>query len=337
LIANLLVFLLLTIAGETLVRVRHGTLARFGRPRTWYTEYTDTTLAVYHPEFGYILRANAQRANVKTDSEGLRTNGNPGTPPGPPILAVGNSFTFGAEVENSQSWPAHLERLLSRPVLKAGVYGYGLDQIVMRAESLVPKYRPKALVVAIITDDVIRCRYACRYMWKPYFTVESGELRLHKVPFPCPAAPATRSVLRAILSYSSLADSLMSRLAHEWWVNGEGLIEVHRKDVEVSILLMERLQALQRASGIPILFLVENPWGDDLYIRPVTSRARELGLEVLNLSEPLSALVRQTSGTSEPFQLQGTHLSNRGNKWVADQIAKKFCQMGIVRELDGDL
>src|SRR6516162_823840 len=85
LIANLLVFLLLTIAGETLVRVRHGTLARFGRPRTWYTEYTDTTLAVYHPEFGYILRANAQRANVKTDSEGLRTNGNPGTPPGPPI------------------------------------------------------------------------------------------------------------------------------------------------------------------------------------------------------------------------------------------------------------
>ena len=31
-------------------------------------------------------------------------------------------------------WPARLKRLLERPVLNGGVFGYGLDQIVLRAE-----------------------------------------------------------------------------------------------------------------------------------------------------------------------------------------------------------
>jgi hypothetical protein len=337
LIANILAFTLLTIAGEILVRVRRGGLAHFGKVDSrWDFAHRAMMPVVYDPELGYVPRANARSPIAQIDSEGLRTNGNPGAPPGPPILAVGDSFTFGDEVDDSQTWPAYLERLLSRRVLNAGVNGYGLDQIVMRAESLVPKYRPAALVVAIIGDDVKRCRYSRRGTWKPYFTVESGELRLHNVPVPPPAPPVSPSVLREILRYSFVADSLMSRLAHEWWGNGEGPIQVHRDDVEVSILLMERLQALQRRTGVSILFLVEHAGKNELDVRRVTARARELRLEVLDLSDPLFALMRQTPSTSEPLFLGGGHLSSRGNKWIADQIAKKLYQMGIVRELDGD-
>src|SRR2546430_12739713 len=50
------------------------------------------------------------------------------------ILAVGSSFTFGAEVADDQSWPAQLERLTGRPVDNAAVGGHALDQIVLRSE-----------------------------------------------------------------------------------------------------------------------------------------------------------------------------------------------------------
>ena len=59
--------------------------------------------------------------------------------PGAPILAVGDSFTFGDEVNDGQTWPAQLQLLTGRRVLNGGVSGYGFDQIVLRAEQLAAK------------------------------------------------------------------------------------------------------------------------------------------------------------------------------------------------------
>ena len=72
------------------------------------------------------------------DAEGFRRSaampGGGTTPDGSVILAVGDSFTFGDEVKDDETWPAHLQQLLGRRVLNAGVSGYGFDQIVLRAE-----------------------------------------------------------------------------------------------------------------------------------------------------------------------------------------------------------
>lgn len=50
-------------------------------------------------------------------------------------------MTGGTAVGNDETWPADLERLTGRRVLYAGVRGYGLDQIVVRAERMVPELR----------------------------------------------------------------------------------------------------------------------------------------------------------------------------------------------------
>src|SRR5262249_51730889 len=66
---------------------------------------------------------------VSTGDYGTRLNGNP--PPlteRPPIVAVGDSFTFGEDVGDSDSWPAGLERLADRRVINGGANGFGLDQ-----------------------------------------------------------------------------------------------------------------------------------------------------------------------------------------------------------------
>ena len=108
------------------------------------------------------------------DADGLRRTGErrPARPAAAPILAVGNSFTFGEEVNDAETWPAHLAALAGRRVLNAGVSGYGFDQIVLRAEELAPRYKPAAIVVGFIADDIRRTEM--RRLWgaeKPYFDI----------------------------------------------------------------------------------------------------------------------------------------------------------------------
>jgi hypothetical protein len=48
------------------------------------------------------------------------------------VLAVGDSFVFGSEANDNESWPAYLEHELGIPVVNGGTGGYGYDQAVMR-------------------------------------------------------------------------------------------------------------------------------------------------------------------------------------------------------------
>ena len=52
------------------------------------------------------------------------------------LLATGDSFTYGAEAADADTWPARLQGLLHLRVANGGVPGYGLDQIVLRSERL---------------------------------------------------------------------------------------------------------------------------------------------------------------------------------------------------------
>lgn len=94
---------------------------------------------------------------------------------GPLIVAFGDSMTEGYAVGDDETWPAALERLTHRPVLNAGVRGYDLDQMVLRAERLVPELNPSTVVLAFIADDISRTALAVRdFRSKPYF-IPDGE------------------------------------------------------------------------------------------------------------------------------------------------------------------
>ena len=67
----------------------------------------------------------------------------------PTILAVGDSCTYGDEVSDNETWPAYLEAEMGTRVWNAGVFGYGLDQAVLRAEVLLPKLKPDILIVGL--------------------------------------------------------------------------------------------------------------------------------------------------------------------------------------------
>src|SRR5262245_52902562 len=71
---------------------------------------------------------------------GVRVNGDASAAPqdtgSAATLAVGDSFTFGDEVRDSETWPACLEQRWHSPVVNAGVFGYGAAQAVLRAQQM---------------------------------------------------------------------------------------------------------------------------------------------------------------------------------------------------------
>lgn len=208
------------------------------------------------PELGYLPRAGlAVRVRdgyeVHTREHGIRTNGDQvPTHERPITLVVGDSFAFGDEVLDAESWPAALERAIDAPVLNAAMPGFGLDQSVLRAEQLAPVISPDRIVVSFVPHDVRRCAMS---IWsghaKPWFDVDAGRLRAHRIG----GYAVRRQAIARVLSRSALINALFYDPLRR---DGPDTFEHHRGD-EVGCLLLDRLVALGRASNASILLLAQ--------------------------------------------------------------------------------
>src|SRR5262245_8426171 len=90
----------------------------------------------YVPREGFSGIINAPgwiNAKVTIRTDGFRSNGSETIPPLADVLAVGDSFTFGDQVSDNETWPACLERKLGGGVDNGGVFGYGTAQALRRA------------------------------------------------------------------------------------------------------------------------------------------------------------------------------------------------------------
>ncbi|WP_421999394.1 SGNH/GDSL hydrolase family protein [Reyranella sp.] len=287
---------------------------------------------VHDDRLGYVPRPGHAEPGLTIEADGRRRTGDAAG--GPPILAVGDSFTFGAEVEDGQTWPALLQQITGRRVLNGGVSGYGFDQIVLRAEALAAKDRPAAIVAAFIADDIRRTEM--RRLWsadKPYFVLEDGRLALRGVPVPPRADPRTTlSFWQATLGYSYLFDFVLRRLdlLHDWF--GDHVrVQAPGSGEALSCLLAGRLAALQKSAGVPVLVVAEyDPvvWDDPAFAaeqRRMTGGllacAAKDGLATLDTFDALAA-------TGRPRGLYVTwHMSEAGNRLVAGLIAAKLDAM----------
>lgn len=289
---------------------------------------TDKGRSVHDDRLGYRPRPGYAAPGVTIDGDGLRATGPAPASDTPPILAVGDSFTFGEEVADGESWPADLQTITGRRVLNGGVSGYGFDQIVLRAEALAPLYRPGAIVVAFIADDIRRTEM--RRLWsadKPYFDPEGDGLVLRNVPVPPRAPPETTLTFwQRTIGYSYAFDFLMRRLGllHDWFGDH---IRVHPAGTgeQIACRLTARLAGLQKESGAPVLLVAAyDPvvWDDPKFAaeqRRLTAGlldcARRNGLATVDTFETLAA-------TPRPRDLYVLwHMNAAGNALMAKLIA----------------
>jgi hypothetical protein len=280
----------------------------------------------YVPRPGFASAANRWGVMVSIDQDGLRRNGDAPRLPGRGVLAVGDSFTFGDQVADADTWPAVLERRLQRPVWNGGVFGYSFAQTALRAEQLLPRLAADTLVVSLIPDDVKRCEQSKRYSALPWFDVVDGALALRNVPVPdSDRSELDQQWVRRWLGYSALCDTVGWNVAPAWWAGGAREVWVHPRPFGRTIVakLLARLQAQCRERGVRLLLVLQDvaePSAEGREDgRAVVAAAAALGIATLDLQAEFDALAARDPGLRQQWFVG--HMAPAGNAWVAERIA----------------
>ena len=190
----------------------------------------DLFRSAYPSEFdktlGWIPKKGSHPKNIWNTAvtildDGIRSNGKQkyeetnGT-----ILAVGDSFTFGDQVSDRETWPAFLETMARTKVINGGVFGYGIDQSYLRMQTLIPKYRPEIVIFSFVSEDIKRCNLSERSVPKPYCELSNrGDLILMKEHL-SPPIPVPLDIFRKVLGYSFLTHKIMIRTLPKYWLSG---------------------------------------------------------------------------------------------------------------------
>ncbi|MFP5286792.1 MAG: SGNH/GDSL hydrolase family protein [Thermoanaerobaculia bacterium] len=181
---SLLVTLLLA---EAALRIRGIGAIRPGSP--WFAGGSHPRfLFRSDPASGYSLRPGFRGRQIASSGEfetaveisqlGIRDHLHTAVPR-PPVLALGDSMTFGEGVPADRAWPAVLEREAGLRVYNGGVPGYSTCQMIGRARTLLPRLRPD-FVVVVLSPQWDRNRCSNPFVYLDGYIVSEGYLaRLH--------------------------------------------------------------------------------------------------------------------------------------------------------------
>lgn len=185
-IINLLVLFLLLLLAEIALRLA-WTVKSCISPRCDFSRITTLTIRGvdkkvsensirnirFDADLGYVYREGTdllvddgsgwKSIEVTITKEGFRLNNAAIQPNKSDVLVVGDSFAFGTQVSNHETWPACLERKLARGVDNGGIGGYGAAQALKRAEMKLVNKEYSTLVWSILLGhDFARDRLSYR-------------------------------------------------------------------------------------------------------------------------------------------------------------------------------
>jgi hypothetical protein len=291
----------------------------------------------YDSNLGWSFREGLNDPGFHTSEYGIRRNSaaQTGLRSGG-ILAVGGSFTVGFQVTDEQTWPAQLERMTGRPVDNAAVPGYGLDQIVLRAEQLLPVARPRVLLIGLGDGNILWNGTSARWGGaKPFFTVEHGSLIVHNVPPSLPERKPDRFArVKTILGYSLVVNRLMLRIDPSGWLSDSLYVlgRVSNDPVDVSCRLLQRLKQETDRLAIRTLLIPEfNAWEiksaavPPASVRLVEECARAAGYRIVDTFSPWRAEYQTEPKRLDDYYLMQSgyprHFSELGNRRIAETVA----------------
>jgi len=279
------------------------------------------------PGVSYDVETSEFREHRFTNSVGMREREIPLRRPGERrVLAIGDSFTYGAGVQANEAYPRVVEDLLRARgiqmlVLNAGVPAYNFDQSFRAAAERELQTDPDVLLAGVSCSDVEE-----GWLW-PLYALRNGRLE---------ALPAWKTgfylqgllieMLPAWLSRSALYQQVLRRLpARDFFFNRpSGSRESLRDWTRDKIVReLEVLHGSAVVSGRRIIALFMpckeqlDPSAVPVYADMMT-RAAAAGLPVI---DGLAALRRSSPDVKRLFFTEDDHLNSDGHRALAIGVA----------------
>ena len=138
----------------------------------------------FHPVLGWRLRPNLRLEQIRSNADGLRAERDYSSgrrSKGKRLMLLGDSFTFGAFVDNQETYAHVLESEELPPgceVLNLGNDGYGPGQTLLNYEIFGLPYQPEVVAICFYVRDYERSTLSFKSYQKPVFTVAGEGLRL---------------------------------------------------------------------------------------------------------------------------------------------------------------
>lgn len=285
----------------------------------------------FDKRLGWVSRPNTHAnypewiGSISIDSEGMRSNGDAcKSCAEPPLIAVGDSFTFGQGLSDKNTWPAILQKLTMRRVLNAGVGGYGLDQMFMRAQDLERTMANSTLIIGMIPNDI--WRVGKTKIWgasKPTFRIENGNLVGIN---PSPSHAIRIDFIYHLLDYSFLYHRLCNseRISERirgylrppiinWTMDSDNY-------AEISCAIMKQFAKLKFLHGI---FLMEMYAQGELenipeYYKQFQDCVKTIkGIKIVDLYNQFDSAMKEGDAIYIPHD---GHLNSRGTQRVAQDF-----------------
>jgi hypothetical protein len=253
------------------------------------------------------------------------------------VAVVGDSFTYGAEVGDDETYPQRLEAHLAHSeVLNMGVRAYGIDQIALKYLTHGRALRPDLLVVAIFTLDYLRTPLTFYRFAKPLYVLhpDTGALTLTRTPVPPP--DQVYETLRRELGPFSFTYALL-RQGYRRAFEGAPDFERYYDTWDPLVRgILGRLVEVAREDRTPVLFVLIEHGLELASDEAVASRHRErkrlwdifrgLSVDAIDLGEALSkSHSRRTVYERMYIHHRGVpsgHFTPLGNDAVAQEIAR---------------
>ena len=294
-------------------------------------------LSEYHPLLGYVPRANFSSVlnipgwnsvRLDIDERTFRKNGLPSPRVKPEILAFGDSFTFGDQVSNDQTWPACLQKKSGIGVVNAGVFGYGAAQALRRAKYELEINPYNVLIFSILVPhDFDRDRFDYRSgLPRPsLIKKDDGRIAWSLVPDPNKAgtkfSPLPRSKLSIIYENSLIFSSIYDRLFPLYNFSGSDITSVHPEAAELEEIIEWTLTEFSKINNTKKILLLQ--YGDKLENEIVLKSrsnvmrvAQSLDLKVVDTYDAIKA--------HDPKLVWFGHHTPFGNEIVCDLIKKNL-------------
>jgi len=146
----------------------------------------------WDPKLGWIRKPNTAHPEVgkggittsyQIGPEGARCN--PGFDDRPfEVLAYGDSYTFGRQVNDDETWAHNLSKHLNLNVGNFGVGNYGLDQALIRLEREFSEQPTKIIIMGVVPETISRIHstwkhfseYGNTFAFKPRYILQGTEL-----------------------------------------------------------------------------------------------------------------------------------------------------------------